>query len=55
MTYGRCTIITCRYNVDRKCTDKTNHDKCIIVKHNDVLMRNIENRLIMDNVKEDEE
>ena len=50
MTYGRCTFLTFRYNVDRKCTNMKHREECISVKHNDVLMRNIDNRLIMDNV-----
>lgn len=52
MTYGRCTFTYCRYNVDHNCTYRQHRLECISVKHNKWLMRDKENKAIMDKVIE---
>lgn len=52
MNCGRCNFTTCRYNFGHNCTDRQHRNECISVKHNKWLMRDKDNKAIMDKVVE---
>ena len=52
MNCGRCNFTTCRYNFGHNFTDRQHRNECISVKHNKWLMRDKENKEIMDKVIE---
>ncbi len=53
MTYGRCNLTTCRYNFDRKCTDKWHRQQCVEAKHSEQANETEYKRMIADMVVEE--